>query len=171
MDIKDNRLHKLLGIILQEFTDDKGTTSIRYDWTFEDLATQYGNTNIHEIGELCKILGLNHLLTKPSTDTIHLDHNHLRWARQAYHSGKFKEKPDWINRFNLSLGVINIGILIYSAIIAYKTDDKVDMLSTTVASQVKNLEKKNVTLDSLKKEIFLNRQQIDSLTKELKVKK
>jgi hypothetical protein len=142
--MKDDRLHKLLGFIIHEFPG----TGVKFDWAFEELVPCFKKSNIHEIGELCGHLAADGLL-ELCEYSIHLDHNHLRWSRQAYHGKKYKVKINWGNIINYGLGSINVFILIYSSLIAYTTDDKVDTLTSTIDSLTKHIERTTNKLDSL----------------------
>jgi hypothetical protein len=171
--IKDNRLHRLVEFLIRE--DPKTKLIIKYDWKYEDLTKAIKGSTIYEISELCKTLHADNIVTPylPGGEhDINVNSDNLRNAREAYHSKKYKEKIEVWKISNLILGIINIGLLSYSTIREYKTDDRVDRLEQdTVKMQVlsKHVNDRDSLLKRQDKEIKEIQKSLDSLDKILKV--
>ena len=169
-NLRDNRLHKLLGLLIKDDPLSKSIT--KYDWKYEELARALKGSTIYEISELCKTLEKEGIIISyskeiPPLPEYDINLQNLLAAREAYYSGKFEEKRNWGNIINIGLGLLNIILLGYSALKPDPSNENLKALTTAVENQAKDLNKSHVTVDSLKRVNILTQEKLEKLTKDI----
>ncbi len=110
----DNRLHKILGFIIEQC---KTMPPDEYMFQYDDLLPALKNTNVYVIVHLCKVLEADRIINiDEDEEYVWLDSEDLNKAKEAYHAEAYKQKISfWELSLNLSSvlnGLSTVGVFV-----------------------------------------------------------